>query len=692
MKTNTALVRHGLISALASAAILATTQANAVQVTLLQDTFVDTDTTGSPTPNNTNYGGNVNLRAQRNANHSCRSFIQFGLGRLPSGTTANDVNQAWLRIWVNNSTVATGLITLKPITSAWDENTIKNNNSSGMTYGTPSITDFSVTTSQDFVDIDVTTWVKAWINGTLTNNGIQIEASSSSTGQNLYFDSKESQNTSHEPQLEIVLNGPAGPQGPAGPTGATGLNWKGNWSGSTAYVVNDAVFSGGSAYVATRAHTNVQPPSSDTWNLIAQKGDTGAVGAQGPQGPAGATGAAGAQGPQGPAGATGAAGAQGPAGPAGATGANGAQGPAGPAGAQGPAGLNWKGSWSSSTAYVTKDAVFSGGSAYVALQSNNNVQPPASGTWDLLVQKGDTGAAGAQGATGANGAQGPAGPQGPAGADGAQGPVGAQGPQGPAGANGAAGPAGAEGPAGPAGADGAQGPAGPAGADGAQGPVGPQGEQGVPGAPIAIRYAYSTDTTNDNPGAGFVRFNAAVCGNATEVYISTFDADTNVWSSVLSSLADSSSATKGQLRFVNLTATHGTPVLFNVISVTEAPGYFVVSVAPLTAGYGPFSIDGEGALLIFTRTGDKGDIGLTGAAGAQGPQGAQGPAGDAGPAGPAGPQGVAGAQGPAGANGAQGPPGSQGPAGPQGPAGTAPTHIQPMGDLSMGDFTNGPTP
>src|SRR5205823_5035756 len=111
-----------------------------------------------------------------------------------------------------------------------------------------------------------------------------------------------------------------GPTGATGATGPAGLNWKGNWSSSTAFSVNDAVFSSGSTYVALQANTNVQPPASGTWSLVSQKGDIGLTG------PQGATGAAGAQGP---AGATGAIGAQGPAGPTGATGAAGAQGSAG---------------------------------------------------------------------------------------------------------------------------------------------------------------------------------------------------------------------------------------------------------------------------------------------------------------------------------------------------------------------------
>ena len=59
------------------------------------------------------------------------------------------------------------------------------------------------------------------------------------------------------------------------------------------------------------------------------------IGAVGPQGPAGPAGAAGPQGPAGPAGATGP---QGPAGPDGATGPQGPAGPAGPTGPQGPRG------------------------------------------------------------------------------------------------------------------------------------------------------------------------------------------------------------------------------------------------------------------------------------------------------------------------------------------------------------------
>ncbi|BDG10702.1 collagen-like protein [Anaeromyxobacter paludicola] len=142
--------------------------------------------------------------------------------------------------------------------------------------------------------------------------------------------------------------GPPGATGPAGPVGAPGLGitWRGPWSASTRYAVNDAVQYLGSSYVASSPSTGSAPPAAG-WALFAAQGATGAAGPQGvpgPQGlagPAGATGPAGPQGAQGlpgPQGLAGPAGATGPAGPQGAQGLQGLQGVQGPAGPQGPAG------------------------------------------------------------------------------------------------------------------------------------------------------------------------------------------------------------------------------------------------------------------------------------------------------------------------------------------------------------------
>lgn len=104
----------------------------------------------------------------------------------------------------------------------------------------------------------------------------------------------------------------------------SGIIWKGAWSNSTAYAVNDAVSYNGSSYIALANNTNLVPDMNPAiWDLLAQKGDTGLAGPEGP---------AGAQGPAGPQGMAGPAGLQGPEGPVGPAGPAGAEGPAGPAG------------------------------------------------------------------------------------------------------------------------------------------------------------------------------------------------------------------------------------------------------------------------------------------------------------------------------------------------------------------------
>ncbi len=93
----------------------------------------------------------------------------------------------------------------------------------------------------------------------------------------------------------------------------------------------------------------------------------------------------------------------------------------------GQKGLNWKGVWSSATAYSIDDAVSHNGSSWIAKLPNTNSAPVEGANWTLVAQKGDVGATGA---TGAQGEQGIQGPQGQTGAQGIQGAIGAQGPHG----------------------------------------------------------------------------------------------------------------------------------------------------------------------------------------------------------------------------------------------------------------------
>ena len=74
-----------------------------------------------------------------------------------------------------------------------------------------------------------------------------------------------------------IPRGDTGATGATGATGPAGLNWLGDWSGATAYVVDDAVFdtTTGSSYVAIAPNTNQQPPNVSYWGLLAQKGANG---------------------------------------------------------------------------------------------------------------------------------------------------------------------------------------------------------------------------------------------------------------------------------------------------------------------------------------------------------------------------------------------------------------------------------
>ena len=157
-----------------------------------------------------------------------------------------------------------------------------------------------------------------------------------------------------------------------------GIVYRGTYSATAQYTLNDAVTYQGSSYIALAGNTNVAPTggslSAQDWAVIAAAGATGAtgpagpIGLIGPAGPTGATGPAGATGAAGPAGVAGAAGpagatgATGPMGPAGATGATGAAGPPGP---PGPAGTAVTSAVIGSTATIValNDLIFGAGNA-----------------------------------------------------------------------------------------------------------------------------------------------------------------------------------------------------------------------------------------------------------------------------------------------------------------------------------------
>ena len=562
----------------------------------LGDTYTSTASTGA------NYGSKTTLLVAPTE----RSYLQFSLAPLPTGVT---VSKATLRLYVDGVTTA-GSFDVYQVTGTWAENTMTERTEPGLGASATGSHPIALTTANlnQFVVIDITPLVQEWVEGTEANDGVALALTG--TAGNFSFDSKEATNTSHEPELEIVLTGPTGPQGPAGatgppgttgpagpqgaagvagppgatgstgPAGPTGLqgpegngfNFRNAFNASSSYAVNDVVTYSGSTYVAIAANqgpNNTTPDVNTAWSVMAAEGATG------PAGPSG-----GPPGPEGPAGSTGATGPAGPAGPAG------AMGPAGPQGSAGSTG-------------------------------------PAGGT-------GPAGPAGTQGATGATGSQGPPGLTGPAG------PAGVQGPAGPAGANGSGfnytgtfnssasyavndvvtyngstyvaiatnqGPnnttpdvnaawnlvaaEGATGPAGPAGGpQGPAGPAGPTGATGATGPAGPPGAMGPPGPP------------GTGGGGASITDLGTLTWNASG--ITTFTAASSAWAGAV------------------LTTTHSTSTTFSPTGLVKWGQYVVLINQDATGGGVTFTLGTGGSCTSWKVTGGgSGAITLSTAANAQ---------------------------------------------------------------------------
>ena len=279
---NNILKRISLIPALILALGMSLVRAQAPPS---QDTYV------ALAKSSTNYGNSSSLAVQAGGTYS---LVKFNLASLPSAVTANQLNRAVLRLYVSGlSSTTTQNLDVLVVNSSWTENKVNYGNApalgSAVALGVPVASNALNT----FIEVDVTSILQAWMEGSQPNYGLALVPSAGSSIA-VSFDSKEAVNTSHEPELLYWFNGP---------TGATG-----------------------------------------------------APGGTGPQGPAGPPGPAGPQGPQGvagPAGPAGAVGMTGPAGPMGPPGSPGPAGPAGPQGAAGPVGPPGPGGFSGMQVFTT---------------------------------------------------------------------------------------------------------------------------------------------------------------------------------------------------------------------------------------------------------------------------------------------------------------------------------------------------
>ncbi|MGA2353984.1 MAG: DNRLRE domain-containing protein, partial [Terriglobales bacterium] len=187
------------------------------QITPLGDSYINT---ADPT---TNYGSKTLLDVD---GASQATYIQFNLASIPS--TAS-VSQATLKLYVNSVTTA-GSFNVDYANGAWSEGTIDASNAPALGGAIASNVSVTAVDKNQYILVNVTSAVQAWLNGSETNNGLALVANSTF---NATFDSKENTTTSHPAELDIAFAG-----GDGTITGVTTASGSGLTGGGTSGTLN----------------------------------------------------------------------------------------------------------------------------------------------------------------------------------------------------------------------------------------------------------------------------------------------------------------------------------------------------------------------------------------------------------------------------------------------------------------------
>jgi hypothetical protein len=219
MKNLTLQLRTALLLTLI---LLACTAAYS-QITPLGDSYINT---AKPT---TNYGAATTLDVD---GATQTTYIQFNLASVPA--TAS-VSQATLKLYVNSVTTA-GSFNVDYVNGSWAEGTIDSSNAPPLGAAIASNVDVTTADKNQYILVNVTSAVQAWLNGSETNNGLALVANSSF---NATFDSKENTTTSHPAELDIAFAG-----GDGTITGITTDSGSGLTGGGTSGTLNLSLTNG----------------------------------------------------------------------------------------------------------------------------------------------------------------------------------------------------------------------------------------------------------------------------------------------------------------------------------------------------------------------------------------------------------------------------------------------------------------
>jgi hypothetical protein len=131
------------------------------------------------------------------------TYIQFDLSSIPAGYTSASIAKATLKLYVNAVTAA-GSFNVDYVNGTWSEKTITASVAPAL--GTTIVSSVPLTSANvhDYILIDVTSAMGAWLDGTEPNDGIALVANSP---LNASFDSKENTTNSHSAELDVVFAG-----------------------------------------------------------------------------------------------------------------------------------------------------------------------------------------------------------------------------------------------------------------------------------------------------------------------------------------------------------------------------------------------------------------------------------------------------------------------------------------------------
>ncbi len=152
-----------------------------------------------------------------NQNQNSTGYVKFDITALSILENADEVDLAILKLWVQDVDTA-GSVEIYAIDANWDEVSLNASNAPILS-GAPVAT-FDVTSgaSNDFLLVNITDQVRAWVDAPEINYGIALI----SAGAGVELDSKESRWTAHEMVIDVVFRGLEGPRGEQGLTGAQG--------------------------------------------------------------------------------------------------------------------------------------------------------------------------------------------------------------------------------------------------------------------------------------------------------------------------------------------------------------------------------------------------------------------------------------------------------------------------------------